>query len=488
MEETLAAFSSTLWSPLAYVVLGLGLLFTIATFGVQIRRFPDMLRQIRQGHGGEGGLSAFQALALTLSARVGVGSIAGVATAIAAGGPGALLWMAVTALLGSTVAYAEAVLAQVFKQRVAGEQRGGMPFYIRYGLRAPWLAVIVALISVTGYGFIFPGIQVNNIASSAKLAFGLETWVTGIIVTALLALVIVGGTKRIVNFSQAVVPVMSIGFFLCAIVIIFVNLDKVPAAITLIVTSALGIDQMYAGIVGFAVQWGVRRAVFASAAGDGEGTYAAAAAQNTHPGKQGIVQAFSIYVTVLLICMATGLMMVVAGTYNVTDGKGGYIFEGVPGLVAGPNFVQSAIDTAIPGMGPAFVSIAVLLFAFTSQIFYFYVATTNLFFLVKNEQARKVLGVVIKLGALGISFFGSVANAGAVWAAGDIGFGLLAWCNMACLVLLSPVIIKVCRDYDRQRKMGIDPVFDPKALGIRGAVFWESPVEERKATVASAFH
>lgn len=480
MEETLSTLSGMLWSPLAYVVLGLGTLFTIATLGVQVRRFPDMLRQIRQSEGGEGGLSAFQALSLTLGARVGVGSIAGVATAIAAGGPGALMWMAVTALLGSTVAYAEAVLAQTYKQKVDGEQRGGMPFYIKHGLRAPWLAMIVALISVVGYGFIFPGIQVNNIASSAHLAFGLETWVTGLIVTAILFLVIVGGTKRIVNFAQAIVPTMSIGFILCAIIIIGVNIDKVPEAITLIVTSALGIDQVFGGIVGFAVQWGVRRAVFASAAGDGEGTYAAAAAQNTHPGKQGIVQAFSIYITVLLICMATGLMIVVSGMYNVEDGKGGFLFEGYPGLVAGPNFVQAAIDTAIPGAGPAFVAIAVFLFAFTSQIFYFYVATTNLSFLVKSEKAKSVIGVVLKFGALGISFFGSVANAGAVWAAGDVGFGLLAWCNMFCLLLLFPVIIKVCRDYDRQRKMGLDPVFDPKALGIRGAVFWEARVTENE--------
>lgn len=473
MEALLTTASSAVWAPLAYVVLGLGMLFTLALAGVQFRRFPDMLRQIVKGGSGEGGLSAFQALALTMSARVGVGAIAGVATAIAAGGPGAMLWMVITALLASTVAYAEAVLAQTFKQRIYGEQRGGMPFYIKHGLRAPWLAVIVATISVVGYGFIFPGIQVNNIASSAQLAFGMETWVTGLLVTTLLGIVIVGGTKRIVHVAQAVVPAMSFGFLLCAVIIIAANIPKIPEAAALIFSSAFGTHALFGGIMGYAVQWGVRRAVFASAAGDGEGTYAAAAAQNTHPGKQGLVQAFSIYVTVLLICTATGLMILLAGTYNVEDGQGGYLVENVPGLVAGPNFVQQAIDSAIPGAGPAFVAIAVFLFAFTSQIFYFYVATTNLLFLSRSETTRRLFAVILKVGALGISFFGSVANAKAVWAAGDLGFGLLAWCNMITLVLMFPIIVKICRDYDRQRKLGLDPVFDPKVLNIRGATFWE---------------
>ncbi|MCW4466784.1 alanine:cation symporter family protein [Glutamicibacter sp. MNS18] len=473
MEAILSNVSSAVWAPLAYVILGLGAVFTVALLGVQFRRFPDMLRQIAKGGSGEGGLSSFQALALTLSARVGVGAIAGVATAIAAGGPGAMMWMVITALLASTVAYAEAVLAQVFKQRVRGEQRGGMPFYIKYGLKAPRFAMVVALISMVGYGFIFPGIQVNNIASSAELAFGMETWVTGLLVTTLLGIVIIGGTKRIVRVSQAVVPVMSFGFLLCAVIIIAANIVKVPEVAVLIFSSAFGTHAVFGGLIGYAVQWGVRRAVFASAAGDGEGTYAAGAAQNTHPGKQGLVQAFSIYVTVLLICTATGMMILLAGTYNVDDGQGGFVVEHVPGLVAGPNFVQQAIDSVLPGAGPAFVAIAVFLFAFTSQIFYFYVASTNLLFLTENESMRRLLEVVLKVGALGISFFGSVANAKAVWAAGDLGFGLLAWANMVTLVLLAPVIIKVCRDYDRQRTLGLDPVFDPTALGIRGATFWE---------------
>ncbi|SEB65798.1 alanine/glycine:cation symporter family protein [Rhodococcus koreensis] len=473
MDEALSTISGLIWNPMAYFVLGLGGVFTILTMGVQFRRLPDMVRQLRHGEGGNGGLSSFQALALTLSSRVGVGSIAGVATAVGAGGPGAIMWMAITGLVGSTVAYAEAVLAQVFKQRFNGEDRGGMPYYIKYGLKAPRFAVVVASIGMIGYGFVFPGIQANNIASSAKQAFGIDTWITGAVVTAVLAIVIVGGTKRIVQVAQAVVPFMAGGYLLAAFLIIGLNYEKVPEAIALIVSSAFGINQVFGGIVGFAVSWGVRRAVFASATGDGEGTFAAAAARTSHPGKQGIVQAFSIYIDVLLICMATGLMIVIPGTYNVENSSGGYIVNNLPGISAGPAFVQESIDSVLSGWGSGFVALAVLLFAFTSQVFYFYVATTNMAFLFGDRNTRAI-EVVLKCGAVVISFFGSVVNAKTMWAAGDIGFGILGWLNMACLLLMSPIVYKICRDYERQRRLGLDPTFDPKALNIHGAVYWEA--------------
>ena len=487
MEETLTTVSGWIWDPMAYFALGIGVLFTFLTRGVQFRRLPDMIRQLRTSRGGDGGLSSFQTLALTLSSRVGVGSIAGVATAIAAGGPGAIMWMAITALLGSTFAYAEAVLAQVYKRRVRGEDRGGMPYYIRYGLRAPWLAAIVAVAAMVGYGFVFPGIQSNNIASSAELAFGFDGWVTGLVVTAVLAVVIVGGTRRIVRVAQTIVPFMAAGYLLTALVIIVLNLDEVPRAVALIVASGMGIDQVFGGILGYAVAWGVRRAVFASATGLGEGTFAAAAARTTHPGKQGIIQAFSIYIDILLICMATGLMIAITGTYHVENPGGGFIVNNVPGAVAGPNFVQSAIDTTLPGWGSVFVAVAVLLFAFTSQVFFFYVATTNLVFLL-GEKRNAVLEAVLKGGALAISFVGAVVDADAMWAAGDIGYGLIGWLNMISVLLLAPVVRTVIRDYDRQRRQGLDPVFRPGDLGIRGANFWEddsrattTPVSRRQS-------
>lgn len=470
--EMLSTISGWIWNPLAYFALGIGVFFTLLTKGVQFRRLPDMIKQLRSSRSEDGGLSSFQTLALTLSSRVGVGSIAGVATAVAAGGPGAIMWMAITGLVASTCAYAEAVLAQVYKRRIRGEDRGGMPYYIKHGLRAPWLAAIVATVTMIGYGFVFPGIQANNIASSTQLAFGLDAWVTGLIITAVLAGVIVGGTRRIVQVAQTIVPFMAAGYLLTAIVIISMNLDKVPGALLVIVSSGLGTEPLFGGIIGYAVAWGVRRALFAAVPGLGEGTFAAAAARTTHPGKQGIVQAFSIYIDVLLICMATGLMIVITGAYNVENPAGGFIVNNVPGVVAGPNFVQAAIDSSLPGWGSVFVALAVLLFAFTSQVFFFYVASTNLVFLL-GERRNPLLETVLKAGALAISFIGAVVNAEAMWAAGDIGYGLIGWMNMTCVLLLTPVVRKVIRDYDQQRKAGLDPVFDPHRLGIRGADYWE---------------
>jgi alanine or glycine:cation symporter, AGCS family len=479
LMELLARIADGIWAPMAYVVLGLGVAFTIATKGVQFRRIPDMLRQLRETQDGEGGLSSFQALVLALGSRVGVGSIAGVATAIGGGGPGALLWMVITGLVGCTVGYAEATLAQTFKRQVkdddrikANEDIGGMPYYIRYGLKLPKVAALVAVMGVIGYGLVFPGFQVSTIAASSKLAFGLPDWLPAIVVTVLIALVIFGGTRRIVKVTETLVPVLAIGYLLLALAVIGVNIANVPTAVVLIVKSAFGFEPMLAGIVGAAIAWGVRRAVFASANGLGEATFAAAAARTSHPGKQGLVQTFSIYIDVLLICMATGLMMVVSGKYNVSDGSGGYLINNLPGVPVGPNWVQESIDTLAQGWGAGFVAVAVFLFGFTCLIVYFYVANSNLLFLLDGRQGS-MPKLLLKVGTLAIVFFGSIVNAQLIWAIGDIGLGLIAWVNLGCLVLLFPMVYRICRDYERQRQHGLDPTFDPKVLNIEGADFWE---------------
>ncbi|MET7844762.1 alanine/glycine:cation symporter family protein [Streptomyces sp. NPDC005356] len=474
--EILTAISGWIWDPLAYVALAMGVLFTLLTKGVQFRRVPDMIRQLRTGEASEGGMSSLQTLALSLSSRIGVGSIAGVATAVASGGPGALLWMVVAALLGATAAYGEAVLAQVYKRRGHGEDLGGMPYYIKYGLKAPWLASAVALTTMVAYGFILPGVQANNVASSARLAFGVDGWQVGLALAAVLGLVVVGGTRRIVKVVESVVPFVALGYILCAYVIIAMNVEKVPSAVALIVSSGMGVHQVFGGIMGFAVAWGVRRAVFASALGLGEGTFAAAAATVSHPGKQGIVQACSIYIDVLLICTASGLLLVVTGAYNVTDPAGGFLVENVPGAVAGPNYMQEAIDTSLPGFGAGFVAVAVALFAFISMVFFFYVAQTNLAFLLGQRHSRG-LELLLKAGTVAIAFVGTAVTADAMWAVGDIGYGILGWLNMGCVLLLTPVVRKVVRDYDRQRQEGLDPHFDPESLGIQGAEYWQARKE-----------
>lgn len=482
--ETLVAISDGLWNPMAYFALAVGLFFTLVTGAAQFRLLPDTMRLIFQPKEDDGGgISSLQALLLTLSSRVGVGNIAGVGTAIAAGGPGALFWMVTCALLGAASSFAESTLAQVYKRKINGEHRGGMPFYVRYGLRIKWLAAALAVMTAVGYGFIFPGVQSNNIASSMEKAFSIPTWITAIGVTALLAFVVLGGTKRVVNAAQLMVPVMAVGYILTAVVIVLVNFDQVLPAIGMIFSSAFGMHEVFGGIAGAAVAWGVRRAVFSNVAGVGEGTYGSAAASVSHPAKQGLVQSFSIFIDTVVVCFATGIMIIMTGAYNVFDDRGEAIVTNLPNVEAGSGYTQEAVSSVLPGFGPGFVAIALFFFAFTTLVAFYYIAHTNLVFLVGRELGP-VLSWVLKLGMLAITFYGAVESAATMWTIGDIGYASIGWVNMVCILLLTPVVIKVIRDYDRQRKTGADPVFDPRPLNIRGADFWVHQAE--KAELASA--
>lgn len=479
--ETLVAINDSIWTPMAYFALAVGLFFTILTGAIQFRRLPDTLREIVRKKDSPDGISPLQALLLTIASRVGVGNIAGVATAIAAGGPGALFWMVTCALLGSASAYAETVLAQVFKRRINGEHRGGIPFYIEHGLKLKWLAVAVSIITMVGYGLLFPGVQSNNIAASFEGAFGTPVWVTAIGITILLGFVIVGGTKRIVGAAQLMVPVMAVGYILAALIILVMNWQEIIPAFSLILSSAFGLHQIFGGIAGAAIAWGVRRAVFSNVAGVGEGTYASAAAAVSHPTKQGLVQSFSIFIDTVVVCSATGLMIIMTGSYNVTAPDGTVLVSNVPGLEAGAAYTQSAVDTIFPGFGPAFVAVALFFFAFTTLVAFFYIAKTNLVYLTGRDD-NPVLEWALKIGMLAITFYGSVESAAVMWTIGDIGYGSLGWINMLVLLCLSGVILKVTKDYDAQRKRGIDPHFDPAALGITGADYWVERQGEAAAT------
>ncbi|QQB15428.1 alanine/glycine:cation symporter family protein [Brevibacterium casei] len=470
--ELIGTINTGIWNPMAYMALGLGLLYTIWTGAVQIRRLPDLVTILKESSGGEdGGISSFQALALTLSSRVGVGNIAGVATAIAVAGPGALFWMIVMGILGGATAFAESTLAQVFKRKVDGEYRGGIPYYIEKGLGQKWLAVIAAVATMILYAVLAPGVQTFNIANSANVAFGAPEWVTGLIVAALFGIIVIGGTKRITAVADKAVPFMAAGYILLAIVVICVNLDQVPAVLALVFSSAFGVNEVFGGIIGAAIAWGVRRAVFSNVAGVGEGTYASAAASVSHPAKQGIVQAFSIYVDTVLVCTATGVMILMTDSYNVITEAGRTLVEHLPGLEPGTENTQIALDSVFPGFGPVFVALALFLFAFTTLIAFNYIATSAAAYLFDGKRLgvvkRLIQGVMIV-----IAFVSAVAPADLIWGIGDIGYGSLGWINMICLVFLAPLVAKVLRDYTAQKRMGLDPVFDPTKLGIRGATAW----------------
>lgn len=482
--DVIGTINTGIWNPMAYMALGLGLLYTIWTGAVQIRRLPDLVKILKESSAGdEGGISSFQALALTLSSRVGVGNIAGVATAIAVAGPGALFWMIVMGILGGATAFAESTLAQVFKRRIDGEYRGGIPYYIERGLGQKWLAVIAAAATVILYAILAPGVQSFNIANSANVAFGTPEWVTGLIVAVVFGIIVIGGTKRITAVADKAVPFMAAGYILLAIVVIVVNLDKVPAVIALVFSSAFGVHEVFGGIVGAAVAWGVRRAVFSNVAGVGEGTYASAAASVSHPAKQGIVQAFSIYVDTVLVCSATGIMILMTDSYNVVTEAGRTLVENLPGVEAGTENTQIALDSVFPGFGSVFVALSLFLFAFTTLIAFNYISTSAAAYLFKGAALRIVTRILQVLMVV-IAVLSAILPADLIWGIGDIGYGSLGWINMICLVFLAPLVAKVLRDYTAQKKAGLDPVFDPIKLGIRGADAWTG--ENPPAAVAVA--
>lgn len=478
----LQEIANTMWMPVIGLAIVMGLYFTIRTKVLQIRLFPQMLRELKgDGSTAPGGLTPFQALALTIGNRVGVGNIAGVATAVGWGGPGALFWMGVMAFCGGATAFIESTLAQIYKERVDSELKGGVPYYLYKVFQKRWLGMIAAVIALILYTLLAPGIQSNSIAVSFEYAFGIPGWVTGLFVTAVLGIIIWGGRERIVRVVNIIVPIMAVGYIGGAIIVLLVNVTELPGAIGLIISSAFGADQVFGGIVGAAISWGVRRALFSNVAGVGEGTYAAGAAEVSHPAKQGLVQTFSIYIDTLTVCMLTGLMMVVTGQYNVITEDGRELLVNLPGVEAGTNFTQAAVDTVATGFGSPFIAISVAMFAITTIVAFYFIADTNLSFIV--GEGDRIYIRILECALLAVCFISCVVDAGAVWAVGDMGYATLGVINFLALIALSGIALKTLKDFDTQRRQGRNPVFDPVKLGIKHANFWEEMHAE--ATVTS---
>ncbi|MDO8270380.1 MAG: alanine/glycine:cation symporter family protein, partial [Gammaproteobacteria bacterium] len=329
MNEFVSAINAIVWSPaLVFLCLGAGLYFSVRTRFLQLRHFREMIRLIFDGRSSSAGISSFQALTMTLAGRVGTGNIAGVATAITFGGPGALFWMWVVAFLGASSAFVESTLGQVYKEKINGQYRGGPAFYIEKGLGIKWFALLFAFTTILACGFLLPGVQANAIASSINTAFDIDTRFTATVLAILLGFIIFGGLRRIASFAASVVPFMAIAYIGVALVIVLINIDKVPAMFVLIISSAFGFNSAFGAILGLAIMWGVRRGVYSNEAGQGTAPHASSAASVSHPAKQGLVQAFSVYVDTLFICTATGFMLLITGLYNVEGPTGEVMYTG----------------------------------------------------------------------------------------------------------------------------------------------------------------
>ncbi len=480
MNELVSTINAVVWSPaLVFLCLGAGLYFSVSTRFLQLRHFREMIRLIFQSKDSSTGISPFQALSMTLAGRVGTGNIAGVATAITFGGPGALFWMWVVAFLGASSAFVESTLGQLYKEKINDEYRGGPAFYIEKGLGIKWFAWLFAFTTILACGLLLPGVQANAIASSINTAFQIDTRITATALAVLLAFIIFGGLRRIANFASAVVPFMAVAYIAVALVVILLNITQVPAMIALVFRSAFGFDPAFGAILGLAIMWGVRRGVYSNEAGQGTAPHASSAASVSHPAKQGLVQAFSVYVDTLFICTATGFMLLITGLYNVEGPTGEAMYTGVAGVGAGAGYVQTAMENLMPGFGNIFVAVALFFFAFTTIIAYYYIAETNISYINRTIHRPWMTGL-LKLGIIGAVVYGTLRTAELAWGLGDIGVGLMAWLNIAAILMLRKPALLCLRDYEAQKARGLDPVFDPETVGITGVEFWTERLAAEK--------
>jgi alanine or glycine:cation symporter, AGCS family len=461
VEAFINTLNGLIWSPaLVWLCLGAGLYFSIRTRFPQVRHFSRSARLLFRGTSSPLGVSSFQAFAMAVSGRVGTGNIAGVATAIAFGGPGAIFWMWVIAFVGAGSAFVEAALAQIYKEEINGQYRGGPAYYIEHGLKWKWYAVAFAVVTLLGSAVFMPNVQANSIGAALENAFALPRWVTGLGIAALMSLIIFGGVKRLALSAQLIVPFMTVGYMLVALIVVALNWRAVPEMVSLIFTSAFGGGAVFGGIVGQAIAWGVKRGVYSNEAGQGSAPMVAAAAEVKHPAEQGLVQAFSVYFDTWFVCSATAFMILLTGAYNVTDGAGGFLREGLAGVEVGPGYTQAAVDAVLPGFGRGFVAIALFFFAFTTLMAYYYYAETSLAYL-KRQSTKPWMVNVLRLVYVGVMFWGTGHAAELAWAMGDIGVGAMAWLNLIAILLLAKPAIECLKDYERQIAAGQEPRYVP---------------------------
>ena len=458
MERIVSAINDVVWSPALVVLLvGAGLYFSIRTRFVQLRRIGVMTHLLfgkKDKTKEKKGVSSFEAFCIALSGRVGTGNIVGVATAIALGGPGAIFWMWVIAFLGASTAFVESTLAQLFNFEHEDGFRGGPACYIDKGLRSKWLAVVFALFTIIGCGLMLTTVQANGMSSAASNSLGIKPLVSGLFLAFLIGLVVIGGIKRISKVASIVTPFMAVAYIVIALVVLAFNWRAIPGLLSMIVTNAFGINPVCGGILGSTIMMGVKRGLFSNEAGQGTGAIPSASADVKHPAEQGLVQAFSVYVDTLLVCTATALMILSAGTYNILGPDSSMLVANSPELGANyVGFTQAAIDTVLGGFGSIFISIALAFFVFTTIMAYYFYSESSIIYLCSlngkcSQRTEMLLIRVLQVAQLTAIVFGAVKEANLVWTLGDIGVGIMAWVNVVAIILLSNKAFGALKEYE----------------------------------------
>lgn len=481
-----------LWAPaLVYLAIAVGLFLSIGLKFPQFRLIGDMVTQLRKGSGSENGVSSFQGFCMALGGRVGTGNIAGVASAIGTGGPGAVFWMWIIALVGAGSAFSESTLAQTYKSKVIGEYRGGPAYYIERGLKCKPLAILFALATILAMTITGPTVQAGAITSAFRgLNLSISPIIVGIIVAGFFIAVTLGGLKRIGSFASWVVPIMAGIYLLLAVIIMIINAPQIGPMFALIFKCAFNQEAIFGAVFGSCVMMGVKRGIYSNEAGWGSGAHAAATAEVSHPAKQGLAQAFSVYIDTLLVCTSTAIMMLSTGCYNVLDADGNAIVEGLSGVEAGPGFVQGAIDSFIPGFGAPFITIALFFFAFTTLLSFAVYADANIQYVLgsTSDKTKKYAYTIGCLIIALLAFLASMRDMTTAWAFADVGVGIMCWLNLPVLAIMAPKSFRLLKDYERQKKMGLDPVFEPADCNIEQADLWKDIAAEKYRDLLDAKH
>ena len=448
IENLVGNINSFMYSYLLiFMLVSIGLYFTIRTGFVQFRMIPEMFRVITEkapvGKNGKKGISSFQAFTISAASRIGTGNVAGVATAIALGGPGAIFWMWCIALIGSASSFIESTLAQVYKvPEKGGLFRGGPAYYMEKGLKKRWMGIIFAVAITLCFGFVFNAVQANTISIAFNESFGVSRIVMGTLLAGLTGVIIFGGLRRIVSVTTYLVPVMAIGYIILALIVMVLNFKDIPAVFALIFKSAFGAEEMFAGMIGAAIMNGIKRGLFSNEAGMGSVPNAAATADVSHPVKQGLTQTLGVFIDTLIICTATAMIVLTSDAYLNAD-------------AASINLTQASLADSIGSWASAILAITIFFFAFSSVIGNYYYGESNIEFIKNSPIIINVFRVLV----VGFVFFGSVAKVQLVWDLADVFMGIMAFINLIAILMLWKIAKKVLDNYLTQRKAGKNPVF-----------------------------
>lgn len=430
------------------IILIVGIFFTVRGRGMQFTLFPEMFRVLTDkatiDGKGKKGVSSFQAFTISAASRIGTGNIAGVATAIALGGPGAVFWMWVMALIAAASSFVESTLAQLYKIRDGNDFRGGPAYYMQRGLNKRWMGIAFAIAITLCYGFVFNAVQTNTIAASMGNSFGFDKVWVGIVVVILTAMIIFGGVQRIVQVTQWLVPVMAIAYIGIAIVIIILNFTSLPSVFALIFEKAFTFEAGAGGAVGAAIMQGFKRGLFSNEAGLGSAPNAAATANVSHPVKQGLIQTLGVFVDTMLVCAATAAIVLLSGVYQNVDGQNSRV-----------DITQESLVVQLGDWAGIFLTVAIFMFAFSSVIGNYYYGETNLDFIKKSKKMM----LFYRLLVLGFVMFGAMAKVSLVWNLADFFMAIMALINLVAIFMLNKTAFRLLKDYRAQRKKGKDPVF-----------------------------